>query len=79
MEIEVVLAILGALALTGHEGRREAMKNALAVLCARLVATSTAVVLDRSRNIDQYGHDMWSAQNGLPGEAVPFTQFSRIP
>jgi hypothetical protein len=37
------------------------------------------VVLDRSRNIDQYGHDMWSAQNGLPGEAVPFTQFSRIP
>ena len=46
------------------------MKNALAVLCAGLVAASTALALDRTRNIDQYGHDLWSAQNGLPGEAV---------
>ena len=46
------------------------MKNALTVLCAGLVAASTALALDRSRNIDQYGHDVWSAQNGLPGEAV---------
>ena len=46
------------------------MKNALAALCAGLVAVSTGWTLDRSRNIDQYGHNLWSAQNGLPGEAV---------
>ena len=46
------------------------MKPALTVLCAGLVAASTALALDRSRNIDQYGHEVWSAQNGLPGEAV---------
>ena len=46
------------------------MKKALAVLCAGLIAASTALALDRTRNIDQYGHDLWSAQNGLPGEAV---------
>jgi signal transduction histidine kinase/CheY-like chemotaxis protein/ligand-binding sensor domain-containing protein len=26
--------------------------------------------LDPQRNIDQYGHDTWTSQNGLPGEAV---------
>ena len=26
--------------------------------------------LDRSREIDQYGHDTWTSQDGLPGEAV---------
>jgi signal transduction histidine kinase/CheY-like chemotaxis protein/ligand-binding sensor domain-containing protein len=46
------------------------MKNALALVCASLLATSAAWALDGSRNIDQYGHDVWSAQNGLPGEAV---------
>ena len=46
------------------------MKNALAVMCAGLMATSAVLALDRTRNIDQYGHDLWSAQNGLPGEAV---------
>ena len=28
------------------------------------------MALDRSKNIDQYGHDVWTAQNGLPGQAV---------
>src|SRR5580658_5100077 len=46
------------------------MNRALAALCAALLATSTGAALDRSRNIDQYGHDAWTAQNGLPGEAV---------
>ena len=46
------------------------MKNALAAFCAILIATSAGWALDRSRNIDQYGHDAWTAQNGLPGEAV---------
>ncbi len=26
--------------------------------------------LDSQKNIDQYGHDTWTSQNGLPGEAV---------
>jgi signal transduction histidine kinase/DNA-binding response OmpR family regulator/ligand-binding sensor domain-containing protein len=26
--------------------------------------------LNRDRNIDQYGHDVWTSQNGLAGEAV---------
>jgi signal transduction histidine kinase/CheY-like chemotaxis protein/ligand-binding sensor domain-containing protein len=26
--------------------------------------------LDRSRDIEQYGHDTWNSQSGLPGEAV---------
>jgi signal transduction histidine kinase/CheY-like chemotaxis protein/ligand-binding sensor domain-containing protein len=29
-----------------------------------------ALALDPSKNIDQYGHDTWTPQNGLPGEAV---------
>ena len=28
------------------------------------------LALDPNKNIDQYGHDMWTSQNGLPGEAV---------
>jgi len=29
-----------------------------------------AHALDPQKNIDQYGHDSWTSQNGLPGEAV---------
>ncbi len=46
------------------------MKNAFATVCAILIASSTGSALDRGRKIDQYGHDAWTAQNGLPGEAV---------
>ncbi len=37
-----------------------------------LILCSTCAIwgLDRDRNIDQYGHDTWTSQNGLPGEAV---------
>jgi signal transduction histidine kinase/CheY-like chemotaxis protein/ligand-binding sensor domain-containing protein len=33
-------------------------------------ATDHALALDRAKHIDQYGHDIWTSQNGLPGEAV---------
>ena len=46
------------------------MNRGLIAACAVLIAASTGTALDRSRNIDQYGHDAWTAQNGLPGEAV---------
>src|ERR1017187_9191079 len=29
-----------------------------------------ALALDPHKNIDQYGHEIWTSQNGLPGEAV---------
>src|ERR1019366_162221 len=41
-----------------------------ALLAAALCAPSIALALDPGKNIDQYGHDTWTAQNGLPGEAV---------
>jgi len=31
---------------------------------------SPASALERNKKIDQYGHDEWTSQNGLPGEAV---------
>jgi signal transduction histidine kinase/DNA-binding response OmpR family regulator/ligand-binding sensor domain-containing protein len=33
-------------------------------------ATDHALALDRAKHIDQYGHDVWTSQNGLPGQAV---------
>lgn len=33
-------------------------------------ATGASLALDPARNIDQYGHEQWTSQNGLPGEAV---------
>src|ERR1019366_4982301 len=41
-----------------------------ALLAAALGAPAVALALDPGRNIDQYGHDTWTTQNGLPGEAV---------
>jgi ligand-binding sensor domain-containing protein len=35
-----------------------------------LYSTSATGALERGKNIDQYGHDTWTSQNGLPGEAV---------
>jgi len=35
-----------------------------------LCAAVHALALDPSKHIDQYGHDTWTSQNGLPGEAV---------
>src|ERR1700730_6240821 len=33
-------------------------------------STLVATGLDSHRNIDQYGHKLWTSQSGLPGEAV---------
>jgi signal transduction histidine kinase/DNA-binding response OmpR family regulator/ligand-binding sensor domain-containing protein len=61
-------------------------KRSLAIFAARAVlsasarltlllllilgSTSGTLGLDRNKRIDQYGHDVWTSQNGLPGEAV---------
>ena len=42
-----------------------------------LCSTSAAIALDRDHSIDQYGHNVWTAQNGLPGESVYQIQQSR--
>jgi signal transduction histidine kinase/CheY-like chemotaxis protein/ligand-binding sensor domain-containing protein len=44
--------------------------RAAALLAFALGASAIALALDPSKNIDQYGHDSWTPQNGLPGEAV---------
>jgi PAS domain S-box-containing protein len=35
-----------------------------------LFRTTATIGLERGKNIDQYGHDSWTSQNGLPGEAI---------
>jgi len=40
------------------------------LLWTSILSISPALALDRDKNIDQYGHDFWISQNGLPGEAV---------
>ncbi|GAC1660545.1 MAG: hypothetical protein NVS9B4_11670 [Candidatus Acidiferrum sp.] len=35
-----------------------------------MISASATLALDPEKNIDQYGHDVWTSQNGLPGEAV---------
>src|ERR1035438_5275161 len=41
-----------------------------ALLAAALCPPSVALALDPGKNIGQYGHNTWTPQNGLPGEAV---------
>ena len=45
---------------------------ALVIVLAFLLtgASDHALALDPAKQIDQYGHDVWTSQNGLPGEAV---------
>lgn len=43
----------------------------MSLLILFLCSTSGALGLEGGKNIDQYGHDSWTFQNGLPGEAVP--------
>jgi signal transduction histidine kinase/DNA-binding response OmpR family regulator/ligand-binding sensor domain-containing protein len=40
------------------------------LLVITLCSAGIAPGLDRDKNIDQYGHDTWTSQSGLPGEAV---------
>src|ERR1039457_4051256 len=42
----------------------------LALLLAMTGAADRALALDPEKRLDQYGHDVWTSQNGLPGEAV---------
>ena len=37
---------------------------------ALTISASGASALDRNKSVDQYGHETWTSQNGLPGEAV---------
>jgi ligand-binding sensor domain-containing protein len=41
-----------------------------ALLSLSLYAAASAQALDPALHIGQYGHDVWTSQNGLPGEAV---------
>ena len=45
-------------------------KRFAALVLAGLWQACAALGLETDKNIDQYAHDNWTAQNGLPGEAV---------
>jgi signal transduction histidine kinase/CheY-like chemotaxis protein/ligand-binding sensor domain-containing protein len=49
---------------------RMAARAATGLLLAALWLIDPALGLERGKNIDQYGHNVWTSQNGLPGEAV---------
>ncbi len=49
---------------------RAVFRNALLVLIANLALVAPLRALDPQKQIDQYGHDSWTSQRGLPGEAV---------
>jgi diguanylate cyclase (GGDEF)-like protein len=64
-----------------NKNRIELRRRGLAALCRRLLAPLLAAVslliaverahgLDPRKQIGQYGHDSWTSQRGLPGEAV---------
>jgi len=58
----------GRLSLTsGIAWRRAAAMGAFVFL---LLASVAARALDPGKNITQYGHDIWTQQNGLPGRTV---------
>jgi len=46
------------------------LREVLLLLAAVLCTSGVCLGLDPARSIDQYGHETWTAQNGLPGEAV---------
>jgi len=45
-------------------------RGALLVLIALLAFAASLRALDPRKQIDQYGHESWTSQRGLPGEAV---------
>jgi len=49
---------------------RIGLREALLVMAAVLCSSGVCFGLDPTRSIDQYGHETWTSQNGLPGEAV---------
>ena len=56
-----------------HSCRLGARHMLLALVLLTLVLTTfvnSSRALDRGKKIDQYGHENWTSQNGLPGEAV---------
>ncbi len=49
--------------------RQSAVWTSLLVFTT-LILSGSVCALDPKKLIDQYGHDVWTSQNGLPGEAV---------
>ncbi len=45
-------------------------RGLIALLLAGVWSGGVALGLDPAKSIDQYAHDTWTAQHGLPGEAV---------
>jgi hypothetical protein len=46
------------------------LRRCLGLLILLLSSAGVLLGLDPGKHIDQYGHDSWTSQQGLPGEAV---------
>jgi PAS domain S-box-containing protein len=58
---------LAAVRRVNHRGTRIRATLLLGII---LCSASITLGLERDKDIAQYGHDAWTSQNGLPGEAV---------
>jgi len=56
--------------LTVRAALRTACRVGFVSLAAAVFAAIPALGLNPNRNIDQYSHETWTSQRGLPGEAV---------
>ena len=49
---------------------RQLIINGVVIVAGLWLATPNAFGLDAHRTVNQYGHESWTSQRGLPGEAV---------
>ena len=55
---------------TSRTGCADRLRSAVLLLLLALCSSAILQALDPGRHIDQYGHDVWTSQHGLPGQAV---------
>ena len=55
---------------TSRTGCANRLRSAVLLLLLALCSSAILQALDPGRHIDQYGHDVWTSQHGLPGQAV---------
>ena len=55
---------------TSQRGCANRLRRAVFLFLLVLSCSATLQALDPGRFIDQYGHDVWTSQHGLPGQAV---------
>ena len=67
VDIETVVLMQRSPRLAVHLRK---LRRLAALVAVALCLPYVSLALDPDRRIDQYGHDFWTSQNGLPGESV---------